>query len=77
MSSSEYEAAIAFMKEFHSRRVTTRPSLEVPRFGGALSSIMEARRIDEYHDTGVWKNNRIVRARTTKCLVKLERGLEH
>lgn len=75
MSPDEYEMAVAFMKQFHSRQVSTgRPSTEAPCSGG-LSSIMEdLRSISISVDSGVVWKNRIVRARTVKCLADLERS---
>lgn len=75
MSSDEYEVAVAFMKQFHSRQVSSgRPSSTEAPCSGGLSSIMEdLRSISISVDNGVWKN-RIVRTRTVKCLVDLERS---
>jgi hypothetical protein len=75
--SAEYDAAIAFMTQFHSRREVTRPS-EAPRSGGGgLSSIDERRRnVFQHDDIICLQTNRLVRARTVRCLVELERG-EH
>jgi len=72
--SSEYDAAIAFMRQFHSRQATTRPS-EAPRSGGTLSSIDEGRSNNVLDNSNsCLQKNRIVRVRTVRCLVELERG---
>ena len=73
MSSDEYEVAVAFMKQFHSRQVSSgRPSSTEAPCSGGLSSIMEdLRSISISVDSGIWKN-RIVRTRTVKCLADLE-----
>mmetsp|Transcript_2234 Transcript_2234/g.3295 ORF Transcript_2234/g.3295 Transcript_2234/m.3295 type:complete len:83 (-) Transcript_2234:218-466(-) len=72
--SSEYDAAIAFMRQFHSRQVVTRPS-EAPRSGGTLSSIEEVRSNNVLDNSNsCLQKNRIVRVRTVRCLVELERG---
>ena len=67
---SEYDEAIAFMKQFHSRQVTR--SSGAPRSGGGLSSIAESNKIF-HHDNGCLRKNRLVRARTVRCLRELER----
>jgi hypothetical protein len=76
MSSDEYEVAVAFMKQFHSRQVSSgRPSSTEAPCSGGLSSIMEdLRSISISVDSRVVWKNRVVRTRTVKCLVDLERG---
>jgi hypothetical protein len=75
MSSDEYEVAVAFMKQFHSRQVSTgRPSSTEAPCSGGLSFIMEdLRSISISVDSRVVWKNRIVRTRTVECLVDLER----
>ena len=74
-SEYDYDAAIAFLRQFHSRQVT-RPT-EAPRSGGSLSSIVEDRRNALDYDDSCLQKNIIVRTRTVKCLVELERGDHH
>ncbi len=72
--SSEYDTAIAFMRQFHARQVVTRPS-EAPHSGGSLSSIDEgANAFDDGSRCLLQNRNRMVRVRTVRCLVEL--GLE-
>mmetsp|Transcript_23965 Transcript_23965/g.37572 ORF Transcript_23965/g.37572 Transcript_23965/m.37572 type:complete len:81 (-) Transcript_23965:190-432(-) len=70
---SEYDTAIAFLRQFHSRQVATRPSVEAPHSGGSLSSIDEGRS-NAFDDSSrcLQNKNRIVRVRTVRCLVELE-----
>ncbi len=74
--SSEYDTAIAFMRQFHARQVVTRPS-EAPHSGGSLSSIDECRSNVSAFDDG-WRcllnRNGMVRVGTVRCLVEL--GME-
>mmetsp|Transcript_2046 Transcript_2046/g.3499 ORF Transcript_2046/g.3499 Transcript_2046/m.3499 type:complete len:81 (+) Transcript_2046:131-373(+) len=78
MMTSEYDAAIAFMRQFHSRQVTRPPEPEAPRSGGILSSIDESQSniILDGSTSCCLQKNRIVRVRTVRCLVGLETG-EH
>ena len=80
MMTSEYDTAIAFMRQFHSRQVVTRPSSSTtaaPRSGGILSSIDESHSHILDSSISCLQKNRIVRVQTVRCLVGLEDSGEH
>ena len=81
MTSEEYDTAIAFMRQFHSRQVVTRPSSSTsaaaPRSGGILSSIDESQSHILDSSSNCLQTNRIVRVQTIRCLVGLEDSGEH